>query len=358
MNNKMSPQALIAIMALGIAALGFFLINAEPEKPRVDAPAKVATDSVAKIEKVLAWRPSVGRFKDGLTNRTTGYYVQGPRAWPETMMEFPYSDVSAQIIANCRMGESPKIQVRFTTSPNLSNDKTESGYSVSSNRVSFDGRNPIWATFTQNWGGETLFSSDKRLVRGIASGKTMRIELKWYGEGSVIFPFDLSGSSKALANLSESCIPAPKASAKSSSDARRKVADDAKRNAEIAKNRQDSTAAANLRKTVEAKAKQDSVRKAMLLRISKSEHPPSSAKPQRVSAKPQQKSEYAKWIDSTLEKIATCVNPPPVIKNWKTFMLRRKASNGTTVRRSTADLIEEKASFERIWAENHQQCGN
>ena len=139
---------------------------------------------------------------DELTGNVSHYSVSGPAA--TVRFSFPYDNVRGYIYAVCESNESPYIGLTFSRSPNLVNDQTESGYSVSRNRISIDG-NVERYRFTQQWGSRNIFSTDQRLVARIKSGVLMRLELDWYGEGKVIFSFPLTGSSKAISALDSKC---------------------------------------------------------------------------------------------------------------------------------------------------------
>ena len=116
---------------------------------------------------------------------------------PVTQMSWPYNDVEAQILVQC---SGPMTWIRFTTSPNLTNDETMSGYNVSNLPVRLDGQSTRWRT-TQSWGDNDI-NLPKSAIDAFKRSKTFEIVLPWYGEGNVRFKWDLTGSSEMI---SEAC---------------------------------------------------------------------------------------------------------------------------------------------------------
>lgn len=115
----------------------------------------------------------------------------------DSRMGFPYGDVEAQLFVQCQPQYS---WIRFTVSPNLTGGNTESGYDVYNLRVRIDGNSSVWRA-TQEWGDNDInLPSSARAT--FARAQTFRIVLPWYGEGSVVFSWDLTGAS---ATISEAC---------------------------------------------------------------------------------------------------------------------------------------------------------
>ena len=141
---------------------------------------------------------------DDLTNDIEGYTGRGPRVGPVRPMGFPYHDTQAQIYAICRLGQSPYIGIGFTNPPPLSNEILEDGYSESLNRVSFDGEVKQYS-FTREWGSSYLFVRDEEFIDAVAIAARMRLELRWYGEGRVVFAFPLAGSGSGIEDLRAKC---------------------------------------------------------------------------------------------------------------------------------------------------------
>ena len=111
---------------------------------------------------------------------------------PASPMGFPYHDVMATLFVSCR-----SAWIRFTDSPNLTSDDIENGYDVYRLRVRLDGRDDRWRA-TQRWGSTDLnLPSSARSAW--AAAKRFEVLLPWYGEGSVRFAWDLTGSADAIA---------------------------------------------------------------------------------------------------------------------------------------------------------------
>ena len=89
----------------------------------------------------------------------------------------------------------------FSSSPNLTNDDTESGYNRVVVNIRFDGKVTKRFTMTQDWGSKFLhFRNDNSIKAAMRQYSTMLVELEWYGCGRAYFEYDLTG---ATAKMSE-----------------------------------------------------------------------------------------------------------------------------------------------------------
>ena len=116
---------------------------------------------------------------------------------PVNRMSFPYHDVEAALYVSCS-----SAWIRFTDSPNLTNDDIADGYSISQLRVRLDGRDDRWRA-TQKWGANDL-NLPESARNAWTTAKTFEVLVPWYGEGSVRFSWDLTGSADAIAKTCES----------------------------------------------------------------------------------------------------------------------------------------------------------
>ena len=149
-----------------------------------------------------AWSEVTPFRPDALTGKSTGFYVTSETVTSVYPMSFPYQDVTVRILIPC----DNDVELRFDDQPNLTNiEYSRYGNNTTRSQVSFDGRTAIGINFSISGSGKTLYSSDKQLLNGIIGGKEMRLQLRWHGQGRVVFPFDLTGSSEAVGSLREKC---------------------------------------------------------------------------------------------------------------------------------------------------------
>ena len=169
---------------------------ANPDPPEDSSPPIPVPAPASAWSEVTPFRP------DALTGKSSGFYVTSETVTSVYPMAFPYHDVTVRILIPC----DNDVELRFADQPNLTNVQySPYGNDTTWGQVSFDGRTAIGINFSISGSGKTLYSRDKQLLNGIIGGKEVRIQLRWYGQGHVVFPFDLAGSSEAVANLRERC---------------------------------------------------------------------------------------------------------------------------------------------------------
>ena len=95
-------------------------------------------------------------------------------------------------------GRTEWAYLYFTSSPNLTNDDTKSGYNSVRVHIKFDNEAPAYYYMTQEWGSKFLHFNNDKIIQKIKAHSTMLVELQWYGSGSVYFEYDLTGSSYAM----------------------------------------------------------------------------------------------------------------------------------------------------------------
>ena len=119
-------------------------------------------------------------------------------------MEFPYDEVRGWLGVGYD-GSTEWAYVGFNLSPNLTDAKTENGYSVVVTRMKWDNRIEN-VRLTQDWGARFLhFVDDRDAIAKIARSRSVMLELNWYGEGRVHFEFSLTGSAAALMKMRDEC---------------------------------------------------------------------------------------------------------------------------------------------------------
>ena len=140
---------------------------------------------------------------------TTQWFAGSPDSSSDTPMNFPYQNVSASIEVGCDK-HSEWAYFAFSSSPNLTHTSTHNGYNSIPTRIKW-GSKITDVTLTQNWGSRFLnFDSGEGFVNRIAHAKAVLLELHWYGQGRVYFPFSLLGAKEAIHKIRESCGLAPK----------------------------------------------------------------------------------------------------------------------------------------------------
>ena len=109
-------------------------------------------------------------------------------------MAFPYTGTKAFAGIAC---DGRGAYFGFTSAPNMHGDTARDGYSTIRLRVRFDDEPPLRSEFSQTWGSDQLSTASDTVRNGLLGKHKMMLEVPWYGEGNVIFEFDLTGSRKA-----------------------------------------------------------------------------------------------------------------------------------------------------------------
>lgn len=157
------------------------------------------------IQKKLPPKPTwkFHQSKDEMTGDVRGF-ASSPRSPPRKSMDFPYRDIESWMGVGCE-NESEWVYFGFSSKPNITNNETESGYSVISTRIKWD-ENLEDVKLTQEWGSEFIhFMYDKPALKNISEKNKVLLELDWYSEGMVHFEYTLRGSSKALLEIRAIC---------------------------------------------------------------------------------------------------------------------------------------------------------
>lgn len=170
----------------------------EAERIRRDSVQAIAREQ-ARIRRL--W--SVSESADAITGKKNAY-INSREFSPVRPMEFPYHDTKMKIGFGCDSGNEWGY-LHFTNAPNLVNDETKSGYSISVSRVRWNDT-PGTLTLRQDWGENFLhFEYDRDAIRKITQNETLLIELEWHGSGRVLFEANLEGSADAIARARSLC---------------------------------------------------------------------------------------------------------------------------------------------------------
>jgi hypothetical protein len=188
---------ILAVMAVGV----WSSIGSEPSTSTASSASPNSKGSVRSTPSVPSWRNTSSI--DEMTGVRSGFAIS-PRVPPTNQMGFPYTDVEAWIGVGCD-GEDEWAYIGFTEAPNLVNDDTKDGYSVSQSRVRWDDE-IVTTQFRQTWGAEFLhFMAYAPAISRIQASNSVMVEVAWYGEGTVRFQFSLNGSSAAVSQARTSC---------------------------------------------------------------------------------------------------------------------------------------------------------
>lgn len=147
------------------------------------------------------WNTSVSA--DEMTGETTAYATSG---WvsPRRQMSFPYGGVRAVMGVGCK-GSSEWAYIRFTESPNPTNQTIGDGFTTIHTRVRWD-EDVENTNFRQTWGAQSMqFRHSSRAISRIESSNSALLEIGWYGSGNVYFDFSLAGSTAAIAEARQHC---------------------------------------------------------------------------------------------------------------------------------------------------------
>ena len=131
-------------------------------------------------------------------------YIQSPNSFPTKKLQFPYSDLMAQMSIGCDKN-TEWAYIWLNNPPIIIGGETFDGYDVFRTRVKWDD-DIVSETLIQEWGEKFLqFSDDKDAIRRIAKDSKMKLELDWYGIGKIYFNFSLADSSVALEKMRAFC---------------------------------------------------------------------------------------------------------------------------------------------------------
>lgn len=148
-----------------------------------------------------AW--DVGVSKDEMTGKKKSYATSS-MVKSTKPMGFPYKGVKSWLGIGCN-NESTWVYAGFTSSPNLSGDKTKSGFNEIKTRIKWDD-DVEKTTLTQTWGAKALhFNNDDMVIKRIVKANSVLLELNWHGNGPTYFNYSLNGSSKAIKKLAKEC---------------------------------------------------------------------------------------------------------------------------------------------------------
>lgn len=131
-------------------------------------------------------------------------YAYSQKTKPNRIMDTPYSNVTAFIGVGCDKSDK-WVYFGFSGAPNLTGNSTMSGYDIIRTRIKWDNEVEN-IRLRQDWGKRFIHvEEDSHAISKLKSSNKVLLELEWYGEGSVYFEFDLTGSSKTMQKTFSEC---------------------------------------------------------------------------------------------------------------------------------------------------------
>ena len=194
--KESSTFGCLSVVALAIvlfAVIGSFSDTSPPE------PTNAVTPTPAPAKPI--WTSSSGT--DEMTGELRGFAFS-PSVGPTRSMAFPYGDTRSHLAVGCN-SSSQWSYFHFSESPNLTGGSNHDGYEVFKARIRWDST-VTDVELIQEWGANTLhFRDESSAIASIKAGRSVRLELDWYGQGKVYFEYSLDGSSAAIDNALARC---------------------------------------------------------------------------------------------------------------------------------------------------------
>lgn len=163
--------------------------------------AAVAVEVSSEVPEPASWRVS---DKTDQMDGSKSFYASSPRAIYVGEMGFPYGGTQSWLGVGCSK-RNEWVYLGFSVKPNLSRTTTKSGYDELQARIRWD-ETLETVSLTQDWQSEFLhFVADSVAIEKISKHSLAILELQWYGEQPVMFPYSLRGSSKAISEIRASC---------------------------------------------------------------------------------------------------------------------------------------------------------
>lgn len=199
--KQYSLGKLLVLVIFGVFIYSLFSGNS-PQGPSTTSSSSQKSEVTEKVSPPKpTWRTSTS--KDEMSGKFTAF-AHSPTAYPTKKMSFPYNDVTSWMGVGCD-SENEWVYFGFSTSPNLTKDKTKDGYNLINTRIKWDNQVEN-VTLTQDWGEKFIhFKNDNTEISKISASNTALLELHWHGQQPTFFKYSLNGSSKAIAEIRTKC---------------------------------------------------------------------------------------------------------------------------------------------------------
>ena len=190
------PHPLIVVALVGVFALVLFLRSAPPPPPSIQ------TDTVVRSAAQLpVWQAH--STTDEMSGETS-WFATSPQTSAKVRMSFPYRNTRSWMGFECN-GSSERVYIGFTHRPNLTTDKRRDGYKAFNPRIRWD-KDLVRMNLIQERGAQFLFfQSGAEAIRRMTTNVSVLLELPWYREGPVRFPYSLIGSPAAIQKARRKC---------------------------------------------------------------------------------------------------------------------------------------------------------
>ena len=195
---KMKITTLVAMIVGTGIVIALNMPNPTPAKPLTTEEIKA--NILAKLTKEKfdkSW--TNGTFTDELTDEKTVYASSKP-----AYNKFGNRVVKSYAIVTCYDGVLSSY-LNFSSKPIITGDETGNGYSTSRNVVRY-GDEYITLAMYQTWGAKSLhLMNDAKFIGVMKSSNSIKVQLNIYTQGSVVFEYDMTGSSKAITKVANEC---------------------------------------------------------------------------------------------------------------------------------------------------------
>lgn len=133
------------------------------------------------------------------------YYALSPQFSPTKPMTFPYKGTVSSIVVACNEKGDYWAYFYFSKKPNISNDETQDGYSISDNRFKVDD-DLKRIGLSQSWGEKSMHViKEDSFIDDIRHSDTILLELDWHDQGNVVFKYENTGSKEAIESTFKGC---------------------------------------------------------------------------------------------------------------------------------------------------------
>lgn len=148
------------------------------------------------------WTISIS--KNEMTGEKSCYVISGFIKATKYLSR-PYDDLEQSVGIGMNSKNEMWSYLAFSSNPNLTDDKTESGYSSATRRIKFDD-DILKLSQTQDWGSSFIyFSDDDTFIMKLLSSKTLLTEQEQYGNGLVYYRHQIKGFLEAYNNARKKC---------------------------------------------------------------------------------------------------------------------------------------------------------
>lgn len=192
------------LILIVLVVIGVMLMDNKPSKTTASSVASTPISEKKPVDPPPPPEWSTSSKSDEMSDNKMHFAVSPATV---TRLSFPYNEVSSKIFVGCD-AEKYWAYFYFSKSPNLSNDDTKTGYSVSLNPIRWNEEQMLKIALRQKWGNdmlELLSQDTESFVKQLLKYGRVRLQLDWHKEKMPIFDYTLNGSTKALKSTFDKC---------------------------------------------------------------------------------------------------------------------------------------------------------